>query len=128
MALVSGPGAVLLFEQPELHLHPAVQSRLADFFISLAKSGRQCLVETHSEYLINRLRLRIAESEQSDQLQDLATIHFVERTGATSKFTEVSINEFGAIPDWPTGFFDQGPNESEQILKAALLKKASLRR
>lgn len=127
MALVSEPGAVLLFEQPELHLHPAVQSQLADFFIALVRSGRQCLVETHSEYLINRLRLRIAESERDDDLKESAIIHFVERTGATSKFTAVAINEYGAIPAWPTGFFDQSPNESDEILKAAMRKKAGRR-
>ncbi|MGA7496242.1 MAG: AAA family ATPase [Isosphaeraceae bacterium] len=59
MALISEPEAVLLFEQPELHLHPKVQSLLADFFLAIVKTGRQCIVETHSEYLINRLRLRV---------------------------------------------------------------------
>jgi len=126
MALISAPGSVLLFEQPELHLHPAVQSQLGDFFIAVARSGRQCVVETHSEYLINRLRLRIAESEQSSGLQELAIVHFVERPGAASKFTPVVINTFGAIPEWPRGFFDQSPNESEAILRAAVKKKAAI--
>ncbi len=58
MSLISDPGSTLLFEQPELHLHPKVQSFLADFFLAVTRTGRQCLVETHSEYLINRLRLR----------------------------------------------------------------------
>jgi predicted ATPase len=124
MSLVSAPGSVLLFEQPELHLHPAVQSQLADFFIALSRSGRQCVVETHSEYLINRLRLRIAESDPSDDLKDQVVIHFVERTEADSRFRPVHVNAFGAIPDWPKGFFDQGPNESELILRAAMKKKS----
>ena len=126
MALVSRPGSVLLFEQPELHLHPAIQSQLGDFFIALARSGRQCVVETHSEYLINRLRLRIAESELDSDLLDLSVVHFVERPGAASKFTPVVINAFGAIPDWPRGFFDQSPTESELILRAAMKKKAAI--
>jgi predicted ATPase len=126
MALVSKPGSVLLFEQPELHLHPAVQSQLGDFFIALARSSRQCVVETHSEYLINRIRLRIAEAETANDLSALSIVHFVERPGAASKFTPVVINEFGAIPEWPRGFFDQSPNESEQILRAAMKKKAAL--
>jgi predicted ATPase len=127
MSLISERGSLLLFEQPELHLHPAVQSLLADFFIAVAKSGRQCVVETHSEYLINRMRLRVAQSTPGDALQDSMMIHFVERADGLSVFKRIIINEFGAIPDWPSGFFDQGPNESERILDAASKKKLALR-
>lgn len=122
MALIADKGTVLLFEQPELHLHPAVQSQLADFFVAMARSGRQCVVETHSEFLVNRLRLRIAESDTTD-LQQMTIVHFVERAKSSTTFTPVYINDFGAIPSWPLGFFDQGPNESEQILRAAMAKK-----
>jgi hypothetical protein len=122
--LASRPGNLLLFEQPELHLHPAVQSQLGDFFIAAGRAGRQCVVETHSEYLINRIRLRIAESEPGSDLESLSTIHFVERPAAASTFRSINVNGFGAILDWPKGFFDQSPNEAEQILKAALRKKA----
>lgn len=127
MALVSQPGTVLLFEQPELHLHPAVQSQLADFFIAVVRSGRQCVVETHSEYLINRLRLRIAEAEAAEELQNLVIVHFVERNGAASEFRPVFINEYGAIPGWPAGFFDQGPDEAERILSAGRRKRVARR-
>lgn len=123
MSLISERGSLLLFEQPELHLHPAVQSLLADFFIAVGKSGRQCIVETHSEYLINRMRLRVAESPIEEALQDSMIIHFVERADGVSRFRGVTINEFGAIPDWPAGFFDQGPDESERILEAARKKR-----
>ena len=123
MALVSEPGSVLLFEQPELHLHPKVQSLLADFFLSVITTGRQCIIETHSEYLINRLRLRVAEAPWGARIQDKLMIYFVERTTFASQFTKVLINEFGAIPDWPSGFFDQGPADSDRIIRAAMQKK-----
>ncbi|MGE3275696.1 MAG: DUF3696 domain-containing protein [Vicinamibacterales bacterium] len=124
MTLVSPRGALLLFEQPELHLHPAVQSQLADFFVAMCRAGRQCIVETHSEYLINRLRLRIAEADSPEDLQSLATVHFVERVGGRSRFRVVDINRFGAIQDWPEGFFDQGPGEAERILKAGMARRS----
>lgn len=123
MSLVSEPGAVLLFEQPELHLHPKVQSLLADFFLAIIKTGRQCIVETHSEYLINRLRLRVSESPWETPLQDQITMYFVEREDGNSNFKHVKINEYGSIPEWPKGFFDQGPKESDRILKAAAAKR-----
>lgn len=62
VALVLGvpSRSVVLLEQPELHLHPAVQSRLADFLM-FAREDIRILVETHSEYLVSRLRRRLAE-------------------------------------------------------------------
>ena len=50
---------ILLLEQPELHLHPSAQAKLADFFIAVSITKRKTLfVETHSEHILNRLRLR----------------------------------------------------------------------
>ena len=63
MCLLTGRDTTLVLEQPELHLNPKVQTRLADFFLSMAMLQKQCLIETHSEYLINRLRLRAARAE-----------------------------------------------------------------
>jgi len=122
MGLLAPVGSSVLLEQPELHLHPRVQSILGDFMIGLARSGRQCIVETHSEYLINRLRRRIAEA-QGDSLQRLIQIYFVERVDGCSTFRPVEPNEYGAIPDWPKGFFDQGPDEAQMIIQAATRKR-----
>lgn len=54
-------GATYIVEQPEIHLHPDAQAGLADFFLFLASTGVRCIVETHSEYFIVRLRRRLAE-------------------------------------------------------------------
>jgi len=123
MALLAPTGSLLIFEQPELHLHPRVQTRLADFFISLAMSGKQCLLETHSEYLIHRLRRRIAEAP-GDQLTSISKLYFVERSGDTTHCKPVDITKYGAILDWPSEFFDQSQLEAENILAAASSKRA----
>ncbi len=123
MALLSESGSLLIFEQPELHLHPKVQSRLADFFISLTLIGKQCLVETHSEYLIHRLRLRIAQSD-TDEIRSNSTIYFVERQDGSATYNEVQVSEYGAISNWPEDFFDQTDREIENILIAARKKKS----
>jgi predicted ATPase len=123
MCLLAEEDSTLVFEQPELHLHPKVQSLLGDFFLSMALSNRQCLVETHSEYLIDRLRFRIASSPLNDNLEQNAKIYFVEKPAQETKFREVTINEYGAISDWPEGFFDQSQQQAEAILTAALAKK-----
>lgn len=127
MSLLAEPESVLVFEQPEIHLHPKVQTLLADFLLSLALSKKQCIVETHSEYIINRLRYRAA-IEQDRALLDLVSLYFVEKREGHSKYRSVKINEFGAIPDWPDGFFDESQKEIENILLAAMNKRKSNRK
>lgn len=126
-SLLAEPDTTLIFEQPELHLHPKVQTLLADFFLSMTQLGKQCLIETHSEYLINRIRFRTAAAQMSNPWVAAVKMYFVEKTGDGTAFREVSINEFGAITDWPEGFFDQSQREAEAILRAAVLKRKSQR-
>lgn len=123
MSLLAERDTTLIFEQPELHLHPKVQTRLADFFLSIVMLGKQCLIETHSEYLINRVRYRAATEGEGNRVTNNLKVYFVEKTGASSNFREVKVNEYGAILDWPEGFFDQSQFESEAILRAAAAKK-----
>jgi predicted ATPase len=112
MCLLAEPDTTLIFEQPELHLHPKVQTLLGDFFLSMSPLGKQCVLETHSEYLINRLRFRAAASN-SYVISNRIKMYFVEKYGDSSSFRPVKIDQFGAIEDWPEGFFDQSPREAE---------------
>jgi predicted ATPase len=120
--LLTPPRGLFIVEQPEVHLHPRVQSQLADFFLSLTRSGVQCIIETHSEHIINRVRLRIVEDEGHDVL-DNVSIYFVEKAGAKSRFLNVAPNEYGAILKWPDGFFDQVENENIKIARLASKKR-----
>lgn len=128
MCLQAPVGALLLIEQPELHLNPKVQQRLADFLLAIAGSGRHLIVETHSEYLISRLRLHIAQDSE-DEVQDLIGIYFAERTNGATTYNLVKTNEYGGVDNWPDNFFDQATDEAHAILSAAVKKrraKASL--
>lgn len=124
LCLLSKPGSVILLEQPELHLHPALQQRLADFFIVISKSGRQLIVETHSEYMLSRLRRRIAEDPE-DQLLDLAKVVFAERDQTTglSTFSNIDLTPYGNITEWPKGFFDQASEDERQTILGGLKKR-----
>lgn len=86
--------------------------------------GKQCILETHSEYLINRLRFRAAAAI-TDEVSNAIKMYFVQKVGDSSNFRPVIVNEFGAIPDWPEGFFDQSQSEAEEILRAATRKRQS---
>ena len=94
MALLAEEDDVIILEQPELHLHPRVQSRLADFFVTMNALGKQCIVETHSEYLINRLRYLVAKSDDRKIAED-TLIYFVEKEAGHSVYREITINKYG---------------------------------
>jgi predicted ATPase len=124
--LLSSGDSTLIVEQPELHLHPLVQSLLGDFFLSMALLNKQCVIETHSEYLINRLRFRVASASPTNPLTHNVVLYFVEKKLGSSNYRHIKINEYGAILQWPEGFFDQSQAEAEKILKAATQKRRIL--
>jgi predicted ATPase len=125
--LLADRGDILLFEQPELHLHPRVQARLADFFLATSFSGVQCIVETHSEYMVNCLRLRAAEATDDDSFRDVMALYFTELGDEGSEYRRVEITEYGTVKDWPRGFFDETQRQSEAILAAAIAKRRNTR-
>lgn len=117
MCLQAPPGSLLLIEQPELHLNPGVQQRLADFLLAVAASGRQLIVETHSDYLVTRLRRSTAEDATGDTRERIALI-FAERHGAATKYVTVKPEKDGSMTNWPRGFFDDAAEDSRALVKA----------
>ncbi len=116
--LLTPPGGTFIVEQPEVHLHPHLQSLLANFFVALHMAGVQSIVETHSENLVNQLRLFIANKSK---LRDDIKMYFANRnaTDGTS-FQEVMISDDGSILNWPVGFMDESKRQAEQMLRAIL--------
>jgi len=115
LAVLTAPrGAVLCIEQPELHLHPAVQSRLADLLL-FARNDVHCVIETHSEYLLMRARLRVAEGRVTPEMVDVL---FVEQEHGVSTFEYLSVDDFGDLSRWPNGFFDTQEIESMRLISA----------
>ena len=122
MGLAAEPGSVLLFEQPELHLHPAVQQRLGDFLLACVRAGRQVIVETHSDHLLTRIRRRVAE-DSDDQLLKSVGLVFTERSEGTARFRSLATNRYGGLDEWPEGFFDHAARDAQDLVLAGLRKK-----
>ena len=123
--LLARTGDIILLEQPELHLHPASQQRLADFLLACARSGRQLIVETHSEHIINRLRLRAAEDDSEEgAVAQIVSVICAERNAetGTSTYRQAILNGFGGFDEWPSGFFDPGISDAQEILRTGLEK------
>lgn len=112
----------LILEQPEIHLHPNLQMQMADYFISLALSKKNLIIETHSDHIINRLVRRIVEGK-TPELENLIAIYFVSNTDKGAKLEEVVIDPLRGIANWPDGFFDQTATEQEKIMLAGIKKR-----
>ena len=114
---------LLLFQQPELHLHPALQEGLADFLLALAMSGRRVIVETHSEYLVSRLAHNLVdldwELDNPERYIGLVLVSQNTEDGTTYRATE--IDPLGTI-NWPEGFFNESTTTALATLKAGLAK------
>jgi hypothetical protein len=122
--LIARPESLVLLEQPELHLHPALQQGLADFLLRCSEADRQLIVETHSDHLVSRLRYRIAADTTEGLLDRLAFLHVEKDSAGRTSFTSVKPNQFGGFDAWPAGFFDQSAEESRRILNAAVAKRS----
>lgn len=112
----------LLLEQPEIHLHPNLQMQMADYFISLALSKKNIIIETHSDHIINRLVRRIVEGKES-HLESLISIYFVSNGDNGAYLEEVVIDPLRGIANWPDGFFDQTATEQEKIILAGIKRR-----
>jgi predicted ATPase len=121
LCLIARRGDLILLEQPELHLNPSMQQLLADFLLEIAKTDRQIIVETHSEYLVTRLRLNTLEDSSASEI---SKILFVEKDPVRgTEYREVVVNEFGEIQDWPKGFFDQASSDYRKLILKIAEKK-----
>lgn len=98
---------------------------LADFLLACMSWGQNLLIESHSEYLILRLRRRIAEDDSDELLQQVAIL-FAEREAGATTYRPVELTATGGVVDWPDGFFDQGPDEAHQLLIAAANRQRRL--
>lgn len=107
--------STLILEQPEIHLHPKMQMKIADFFISMALSGKQIIIETHSDHMINRFVRRIMEDEKNN-LNDMIGIHFISKKEKRSEITKINVDNVKGIVSWPKDFFDQYNDETEKII------------
>jgi predicted ATPase len=110
--VLTKPGALLVVENPEAHLHPAGQSRMGRFLGRVAGSGAQVIVETHSDHVINGIRL--AAVEDLTVATDAVVVHFF---GEAYPVT-IEMTEKGGMTEWPPGFFDQLDDDLGRLARA----------
>ena len=114
-------GSILILEQPEAHLHPKVQSELADLLIEVVKERQlQIILESHSEHLILRLMRRIAEEDIS---VDDTAFYFCEMKEGKSEIDRLDVDNYGNITNWPQNFFGDATGDLVEKTKAEMKRK-----
>ena len=103
-ALLAPKGTLCIIENPEAHLHPRGQTKLAELAVLASLAGVQIMIETHSDHFMDGVRIavrdRLIPPEQT-------TFHYFERQNGKSVVTTPSLDANGRLSSWPTGFFDQ---------------------
>ena len=98
-------GEIVCIENPEAHVHPVGQTSLGKLIALTAQSGIQVIIETHSDHLIDGMR--IAVKENLIQHDNVAIFYFSKNNENTTECTHLQVSEDGDMSDWPQGFCDQ---------------------
>lgn len=115
--LAARPGSLLLLENPEAHLHPRGQSQMGNLLAQAAAQGVQIILETHSDHVLNGIRLAVHDGKLDP---DATRLHFFQIRESQGQFvSEVvspQMNRRGKLNKWPDGFFDEWDNSLESLL------------
>lgn len=105
---------MILLENPEAHLHPRGQAALAELVVRAAKTGAQVIVESHSDHILNGVRIAVKKNLiQPDQLK----LHYF-HSGSTAghAFQTIEVGPAGTIAQWPVGFFDEWDRALDELI------------
>ncbi|MER6622393.1 MULTISPECIES: DUF3696 domain-containing protein [unclassified Streptomyces] len=111
--LSARPGTLILLENPEAHLHPQGQTWMAYLACAAAASGAQVVMETHSDHVLNGLRLQVKNGRLA---AGGTAVHYFRRKGQTTEVVSPVIGPDGTLSEWPEGFFDEWENSLDQLL------------
>lgn len=115
--LSSRPEDIILIENPEAHLHPRGQMALGGLLAKAASAGVQVLCETHSDHVLNGVRLAVKQRELSPEA---AALHYFSRRDdgerIVHRVASPRIDSDGRIDAWPEGFFDQWDIALERLM------------
>jgi len=107
LILAAPPGSLIIIENPEAHLHPAGQYYIGQLLCLASRAGHQLIIETHSDHILNSVRLSVKDHLLSPD--KISLLHFYKDAGAddVSKFHQIGIDSTGVLRDSPEGFFDE---------------------
>lgn len=111
--LTARPGALLLLENPEAHIHPQGQTAMARLTCAAAAAGAQVVVETHSDHILNGVRLAVKRGLLS---AEDTVLQYFRRDGLEIDIVTPAMGPDGMLSQWPAGFFDEWDRSLDQLL------------
>jgi predicted ATPase len=114
------PEGLFVVQEPEIHLHPDAQLQMADFLLDLTSSGRQVIVETHSEHFLLRIRralLRKGAGKPRLGPGEVGIIYVEKSKDGTSRAIPLEMDAMAQITHWPQGFMEEATEERMAILR-----------
>ena len=105
---------LFIVDSPEAHLHPESQSKIAQFLSRVANANTQVVVETHSDHILNGVRLAVAKGILDSKN---IRIHYLFATDEGVSSEQIFIKKDGSLSLWPSGFFDQTEKDLAEIVK-----------
>ena len=103
--LTAKENGLLLIENPESHLHPKGQVAIADLIARVARQGTQIICESHSDHIINGIRVAVKEKKLASE--DLSVVYFDKDEDQMTKTTEIAVDSEGSLSAYPEGFLDE---------------------
>ncbi len=113
--LKAKPNDLIIIENPESHLHPKAQAKLAELFTLASSIGIQLIIETHSDHILNGIRVAIKKGIIKP---DETKIYYFrkEKEKLETIIDAIEINEYGAIKNYPKYFFDQFDTDLDELI------------
>ncbi|MBB5859018.1 AAA family ATPase [Xanthomonas arboricola] len=99
--------SMLIIDSPEAHLHPQAQTAVAKFLCMVAAGGVNVVVETHSDYVIEGVRISIKEKDRAVSFNECLILSIGLTQEGVRSISPLSVLENGSLSQWPKGFFDQ---------------------
>jgi predicted ATPase len=114
--LLAKAGQILIIDSPEAHLHPSGQSQMGRFLAQVASSGVQVLIETHSDHILNGIRLAVRDQTIA---HDKVSVHFfnhpLQAGENIARVVSPMVDKSGNLSEWPGGFFDQSEKDLSRL-------------
>lgn len=113
--LKSKPNDLVIIENPESHLHPKGQVKIAELCAIAANNGVQIIIETHSDHFLNGLRVATKNNIITPEKSNI--YYFYKNDGELNTHAhKMNIDANGKLTDWPAGFFDEWDNQMDNLL------------
>ncbi len=118
VALMTAPkNSLIVIENPEAHIHPKAQTRMGELLSIAAENGVQIIVETHSDHLLNGVRIAVKKQHIDENNVEVHFVYADKEKPLLHRTKHIQIHDDGSMEDWPVGFFDEWEESLRTLTK-----------